>query len=74
MRSIVVSSVAALAAMGFAATAQADGDCGWGGHKVTSTSKPAVTADSTKTPQQTPIPTKKTLAQSVKVLKTEKGG
>jgi hypothetical protein len=74
MRKIVVSSIAALAAIGFAATAQADGDCGWGGHKTASTPIPAVTADNTKTLPQTTIPTKKTRAQTAKVSKTEKGG
>ncbi|NKB55176.1 MAG: hypothetical protein GKS00_02470 [Alphaproteobacteria bacterium] len=72
MRKVVVSSIAAIAAMGFAATAQADGDCGWG-HTVASTSKPVATADSVKPLPQTTIPTKKSLAQTVKVTKTEKG-
>jgi|GEM_PF-2485869 hypothetical protein len=72
MRKIVVSSIAALAAMGFAAAAQADGDCGWG-HvaKVAQTPKPA--AESTKTVKQTAIPVKKTVAQTTKTIKTEKG-
>ena len=73
MRNVVVSSIAALAALGFAATAQADGDCGWG-HTTASTSKPITTSDATKPLPQTTIPTKKTLAQTAKATKTEKGG
>lgn len=72
MRKIVVSSIAALAAMSFAAAAQAEGDCGWGHQaKVAETSKPAAT--STKIVKQTTIPTKKTVAHTAKTIKTEKG-
>ena len=71
MRKIVASSIAALAAIGFAASAQADGDCGWGHTKTAST--PTVTAESTKTLPKTTIPTKKTVAQTAKVSKTDKG-
>ncbi len=56
MRKIIVSSIAALAGITFAASAQADGDCGWGNH-VASTPKPVVTADSSKSLPQTPITT-----------------
>lgn len=73
MRKFVVSSIAALAALGFAASAQADGDCGYG-HTVASTSKPIATSDAAKPLPQTTIPTKKTLAQTAKATKTEKGG
>ena len=72
MRKIVVSSIAAVAAMGFAATAHAGEDCGWGHQaKVAETTKPAAT--STKTVKQITIPTKKTVAQTAKTIKTEKG-
>ncbi len=73
MRRIVVSSIAALAAMGFAAAAQAEGDggCGWSKNTVAATPIPAVT--STKAATQTAIPTKKTVAQTAKTIKTEKG-
>lgn len=69
MRKIAVSSIAALAAMGFAAAAHAGEDCGWGhAAKVAQTPKPAVT--DTKTVKQTTIPTTKTVA---KTTKTDKG-
>jgi len=73
MRKIVVASIAALGALGFAAAAQADGDCGWGAHKTASTPKPAVTAESAKTLPQTPIPAKLTPTQTAKAAKAEKG-
>lgn len=73
MRNVVVSSIAALAVLGFAGAAQADGDCGYG-HTVASTSKPIVTSGAAKPLPQTAIPTKKTLAQTAKATKTEKGG
>ena len=73
MRKIIVSSIAAVAALGFAASAQAGEDCGWGhAAKVASTPKPAAT--STKTVKQTTIPAKKAVAQTAKTTKkTEKG-
>jgi hypothetical protein len=73
MRNVVVSSIAALAAIGFAATAHADGDCGWG-HTTASISKPIATLDAAKPLPQTTIPAKKTLAQTAEATKTEKGG
>ena len=72
MRRIVVSLIAAVAALGFAASAHAGEDCGWGhAAKVAETAKPAAT--STKTMKQTTIPSKKTVAQTAKTTKTEKG-
>lgn len=57
MRKIVLSSIAALAGISFAASAWAGEGCaGWGDH-VASTPKPVVTADSSKTVPQTPITT-----------------
>ncbi len=56
MRKIVISSITALAGIAFAASAQADGDCGWGNH-VASTSKPVVTADNATPLPQMPITT-----------------
>ena len=53
MRKIMITTIAAFA--GFAFAAQAEGDCGWS--RITSTPKPVVTADNSKTPQQTPIAT-----------------
>lgn len=53
MRKIVITSIAALAGITFAASAQADGDCGWGKH-VASTPKPVVTADNATPMPQTP--------------------
>jgi hypothetical protein len=73
MRKIILSSIAALAALGFAAAAQAEGGCAWSGNTVAATSKPAVTADNAKSPLQTTIPAKKTLAQTAKATNTEKG-
>jgi ABC-type nitrate/sulfonate/bicarbonate transport system substrate-binding protein len=55
MRKFMIATVAAFAGIAFATAAQAQGDCGWS--NVASTSKPIVTADSTTTPQQTPIAT-----------------
>lgn len=72
MRKFAIASIAAFAAMGFAA-AQADGDCGWGAHKTAATPIPAKTAASTKSAPKTAIPTKETLAQDGKATKTEKG-
>ena len=72
MRRIAVSSIAAVAALGFAASAHAGEDCGWGhAAKVAETPKPAAT--STKTMKQTTIPSKKTVAQTAQTTKTEKG-
>ncbi len=73
MRKIIVSSIAALAAMGFAAAAQAEGGCAYSGNTVASISKPAVTAENAKAPRQTTIPAKKTLAQTAKATNTKKG-
>ena len=72
MRRIVVSSIAAVTALGFAAGAHAGKDCGWGhAAKVAEPPKPAAT--STKTVKQTTIPSKKTVAQTAQTTKTEKG-
>lgn len=72
MRKILVSSIAAVATLGFATVASADGDCGWGhAAKVAATPKPAAT--DTKTVKQTTIPVQKTVAQTPKTAKTEKG-
>ena len=72
MRRIAVFSIAAVAALGFAASAHAGEDCGWGhAAKVAETPKPAAT--STKTVKQTTIPSKKTVAQTAQPTKTEKG-
>lgn len=72
MRKIVVASIVALGALGFAAAAQADGDCAGAAHKTASTAKPAVTAENATTAPQTPIPTKETPTQTA-TAKTEKG-
>ena len=73
MLRFVVSSIAALAAMGFAAAAHAEGDggCAWSKNTVAATPIPAVT--STKAVTQTVIPTKKTVAQTAKTIETKKG-
>ena len=55
MRKIMITTIAAFAGFAFATAAQAEGDCGWS--RITSTPKPVVTADNSKTPQQTPIAT-----------------
>ncbi|MDA0663539.1 MAG: hypothetical protein O3B08_11995 [Proteobacteria bacterium] len=56
MRKIVMTSITALAGIAFAATAQAEGDCGWGNH-VASTPKPVVTAENATPLPQTPTTT-----------------
>jgi hypothetical protein len=73
MRKIVITTIAAFAGIAFATAAQAEGDCAWS--NIATAQKPAVTADSGATTQQTPILTQTPIVASTKtVTPTKKDG
>ena len=74
MRKGFVSLIVALSALGFAAAAQAEGDCAWSGRTVASTPKPAVTAETSKVTPAITISTRQKLAHTAKSTKTKNGG